>query len=64
MIRRDASPIEDRLGRGKADIDLEALGEKLAARKAELKEEFSQKGLPTLRRSMQGVELAHDRPIA
>ena len=49
----------------KAGVDLETLGEKLASRKEELKQEFSEVGLPTLTtRTMQGVELNHDRPTA
>jgi len=47
-----------------ADLDLKALGEQLAARKAELLAQFKQDGLPTpTTRSMKGVRLGQGEPV-
>lgn len=49
----------------KAGLDMKELGERLAARKKELKQTFSEEGLPTPRtRSMKGAKVSVDRPVA
>jgi hypothetical protein len=48
-----------------AGLDMEALGEKLAARKAELMAEYERKGLPTPKtRSFTGHRLEQSQPVA
>jgi hypothetical protein len=49
----------------KGDVDLKALGERLLARKTELKAEIKEAGLPTLMtRTMTGAKIEHGHPIA
>lgn len=49
----------------KAGLDLEALGEEMAARKAELMKEFKRDGMPTPEvRSMKGAEVRIGQPFA
>jgi hypothetical protein len=46
-------------------VDLDALGQALAARKEELKTEIQSEGLPTpIMRTMKGAEVEHGRPVA
>ncbi|MDP3494085.1 MAG: hemerythrin domain-containing protein [Hyphomonadaceae bacterium] len=48
----------------KAGVDMQALGERLAARKAELTKEYKSAGIPTPQtRSMRGVELKIGHPV-
>lgn len=48
----------------KAGLDLDEIGERLMARKKELKEEFAQDGLPTPKtRSMKGVKISIEHPL-
>lgn len=48
-----------------ADVDLAALGERLRARKEELKTEFEANGLPTpVTRSLRGASLTFGEPVA
>jgi hypothetical protein len=48
----------------KADLDLMELGERLAARKQELKESFEEEGLPTPKvRSMSGAKVSIEHPL-
>jgi hemerythrin superfamily protein len=49
----------------KNGVDMTELGERLAARKAELKKQFKQTGIPTPQtRSMRGCELVVGEPVA
>jgi hypothetical protein len=49
----------------KAGLDLDALGEDMAARKKELMAEFKREGVPTPEvRSMKGVEVKIGQPYA
>jgi hemerythrin superfamily protein len=48
----------------KAGLDLDEIGERLMARKKELKEEFAQGGLPIPKtRSMKGVKVSIEHPL-
>lgn len=47
-----------------ADIDLDELGERMAARKEELKAEFEENGIPTpTTRAAKGAKLEHGQPL-
>lgn len=49
----------------KAGLDLAALGQRMDARKKELKQAYTSGGLPTPKtRSLKGAKVSYDRPIA